>query len=638
MTTSPPPDLLALSPAQVADLSSAAQEALAIRLRDAVLADVTAPTSPDARAALRALIAQLPDAPCAEVEGLYLAPWPSAHFTVIRFVAAERLPETVRDQFARPAPAAPELAAAFVDPVALSYRSFENILPLDRLFERQPLRLSCVDHQQVAPEDIHTLRLEGPPETLALLHRLDGLGLYTPPLNLDARGGRRMIFHAAALARSLEKALRQVLPLSLRRGLSHVNPVFRLNHIAPGEAGFAEHLDSPYRDPARKHLSRYTVLLYLTGGQGDQTPALQVGQHAFVGLEPLQVVLFHQHLSHHSAPFAEGPRIFLRTELVYTVPARDLRESVHTGALFAQACYLTGESLLAPALAAHTHALYDRAARAHWEGESPAADAEAPFLRKTYRDVSFLTNGYDYWFPRCPALPLQDCAALAVLDNLNVQIGGRPFRGLCTVEILQGHPDGAWVPAAIAAQPLPTASPFAAAEEERLLPPIEDAVEEMCCYEYRTPFDAAVCPEVIDVLRSARYAAWKALAGAPIWVMGQAILLRRENIRVEEGRIQVLSGTPLAPLNFASMDWQCWQHWDAEDFVAVDLEVEALAPLVPPILFTEAEGVAHLRLDFFRNRWMVAPHAAQVLVPRVRRVPRDGARALRAVRKGTPTP
>ena len=47
-----------------------------------------------------------------------------------------------------------------------------------------------------------------------------------------------------------------------------MNPVFRCNRFEPGDANFHRHRDTPYYDAARRHVSRYTVLVYLTGGTG----------------------------------------------------------------------------------------------------------------------------------------------------------------------------------------------------------------------------------------------------------------------------------------------------------------------------------------------------------------------------------
>ncbi|GAA2400939.1 hypothetical protein GCM10010191_05210 [Actinomadura vinacea] len=104
------------------------------------------------------------------------------------------------------------------------------------------------------------------------------------------------------------------------------------------------------RSTARKHVSRYTVLLYLTGGSAE--PALDLtGGAAFTEIAPFTCVIFDQRYEHEGAPYLEGRKVFLRTELIFTDP--QVTHDSEIGALFSKACYLTGESVFAPELARH---------------------------------------------------------------------------------------------------------------------------------------------------------------------------------------------------------------------------------------------------------------------------------------------
>ncbi|MCA9493290.1 MAG: hypothetical protein KC621_25335, partial [Myxococcales bacterium] len=566
--------------------------------------------------ALGPLLARIDDAPCDRVDGLRLSPYPSASFRVLRYLSAERLAPEVRDRFARPSREEPELAAAFVDPAELDFRTFENILPLDRRFEGAPLTLTLTPARSLG-DDVWTATLGG--EGMDALRALDGLDLYAPPANPGSRGGRRLVFLSALLAQSVGEAVRASLPAEVLDGFSHVNPVFRLNRIDVGEAGFAEHLDSPYTDLSSGHLSRYTLLIYLTGGRSDG-PVLRVGDLALDALEPSQVVVFHQRHPHASAPYADGSRIFLRTELVFACVAEELASSERVGAWFERACYLTGESLLSPELGQDAHELYDRVARAHWSGrDDEAGRADEAFLAKTWRGVPFVTNGFDWWFPRCPALSVVDCAAIALLDQLDARIGDRSFRGWCDREVLRRPADAAWVPAWLASQALPERDPWIDLPEELLgtaNPP--DPTE--CCADHAGGFEPTICPDVIALWQEARDRARDGLAGAPFHLLGQAVALRREWFRISGDRIDVLSPqAPLRPLNFASMDWRCWHDSRPEDFVTTDVVIDALLPVVPPILFAVGETCVHLALDFFRNRWMVGTTVTTVPIPRIKR-------------------
>ena len=139
------------------------------------------------------------------------------------------------------------------------FRTFENILPLDRLFVEPSLSLK---KQPGGPRGVTTFAVQATLGTFQALTRLDRLGLYVPPLNDDVRGGKRFIFHAAALAEALTEALRPVLPDRLKKTFVHVNPVFRCSRFEPDDAPFEAHHDTPYCDPARGHLSTHTPVSY----------------------------------------------------------------------------------------------------------------------------------------------------------------------------------------------------------------------------------------------------------------------------------------------------------------------------------------------------------------------------------------
>jgi hypothetical protein len=212
--------------------------------------------------------------------------------------------------------------ATFVDPLELSYRTFENIVPLDRRHGSLPAL--ALRSQSALGEQVYTFSLDAPADALESLHELDTLGLYVPPLFAGYRGGKRFLFHSARLAEVLGQALREALPEEMLRGFSHVNPVFRCNRFEPGDEPFHAHLDNPCSDPSREHVSRYTLLLCLTGGTG--APALRIADLALQTLAPLTVVLFHQCLEHEGAPYLEGDKIFLRTELqAVDIPGIDAR-------------------------------------------------------------------------------------------------------------------------------------------------------------------------------------------------------------------------------------------------------------------------------------------------------------------------
>jgi hypothetical protein len=537
--------------------------------------------------------------PLLELDGLSVSFHPSARFKALRFVEADRIDEAQRSLFARPSPEMPHLAAVFVDPEEFSYRTFENILPLDAWFAS--VDLSCTLSRRTKlgtarEPKAYRFELEMPAPARAALARLDALDLYLTPQNPESRGGARFIFHCARLSESLGAAVREALPKRWRKGFSHVNPVFRCNRFTPGDAKFHRHVDTPYYDAARKHVSRYTMLIYLTGGRAQG--ALQIGDDIAIDeIEAMTCVVFRQDQPHEGAAFGEGRKVFLRTEIIFEDPS--ITHDPRIAQTFAKACYFTGESVFAPQLARHTHELYERAAAAHWTGPNASGVDEAePYLHKRFCGFEFITNGYDFWFPK-HGPSLEECAALAVLDVLNCKVGGQAFRKLCTTEVHESSgPPHTWIPKLLAShEPAQTEAReplFTKLDWPVLFPPPEETVE---------------------LYTRAQRFAQRRLSGAAITMMGQEIFLDRDKFVIENGKIHVLSEQALAPLNFAA----CWNDGSSPaNYLDVEVNIEAPYLLLPPILFVETPHARHLMLDLFRNSWMVSQRPRTVPVPRLR--------------------
>lgn len=593
----------------------------------------------------RALLAVIRPEPVAQVDGLDVSFYPGGRFCKVRFVEEKHLPISLRRFFARPAAAglasgatggarpgaSLALLAVFVDPREFSFRTFENLIPLDRYFERGAVEFTLKGGRPlVAGSGAWSFAVEAPEATRKALLGLDDLGLYVPPLDTTARGGQRFLFHAARLAEALTRALRGALGAALGGPgvFSHVNPVFRCNRFEPGDDRFHRHLDNPYSDRDRRHISRYTLLLYLTGGTG--APALRLGDDgSLTTLDAMTCVVFDQRIEHEGGPFLDGRKVFLRSELIFEVA--ELRDLPAAGELFARACYLTGESLFAPELSNHVQEHYRRAAEAHWQPrgqggrqEHDRRTAEAhregstgatmlgdpyrssgidvpgePFLHRSFRGVHYVANGHDFWFPR-GALSLPACAAVTLLDFFNARVDGVPFRSLCQTEVVHAGEPG-WIGELLAPHGGPLAEPVVAPlDREALLPPPPAADHDICC-SYHTDHPHRI-PEVIERYEEARAFARERLASAPIALMGQQILLDPARFVVEESRIHVLSERALSPVHFAAC-----QNASIPPgiLVGVGATLEALQPLVPPILFVESGGCVHLMFDFFRNGWAI---------------------------------
>ncbi|MGI5204930.1 hypothetical protein ACQEU6_25555 [Spirillospora sp. CA-108201] len=566
----------------------------------------------------RALVDATDAEPTTTIDGLAVCWHPTARFKAVRFVDAERVDAGVRELFARPSENAPYLAAVFADPREFSFRTFENILPLDHRFAGVPLELRLDERHEVA-EGVQTFSLRLPEPARACLEQLDSLDLYVPPLNAGSRGGDRFIFHSALLAEALTGAVAEAMPRSALDGFSHVNPVFRCNRFEPGDANFHRHRDTPYYDASRRHVSRHTVLLYLTGGSAEPALALEGGA-AIETIEPFTCVIFDQRHEHEGAPYRDGRKVFLRTELVFTDP--EVAHDPEIGALFSKACYLTGESVFAPELARHADAYYNEVAAAHWNGLSAGAGG-GPFVHKRFRGVDFVANGYDFWFAKSGGRTLAECAAITLLDYFNCKLGDDAFRALCDSEVIEA--DGAdWIPDFLGQGS--GESPVAPFDKSMLFPepesPSTDELPDCACGicsggVIDSYFESTRNAEIIKQYTRAQDSAKADIMPAPVLMLGQDVHLDPDMFVVEGNRIHVLGKEAPAPVNFAACQGGP-RLPGAETYIAAAAEVGVVHFLVPPILFTESPGLYHLKFDFFRNTWTAKHEQSTVSVPMIR--------------------
>lgn len=529
-----------------------------------------------------------PGAPRKLAEGLALSPQRTARFTSPRVLDKRSLSRTFTKDCERVA-GMRNFIVVYVDPDEWTFRTYENILPLDRLIA--PTELELDEHRELAHE-VHRFTLRGD------LPAFDDLPLYATPLNAGTRGGKRYIFHAAPLADALTKAVRAALPDL--RGFSHVNPVFRCNRFEPGDEPFHRHLDTPYHDAARGQISQYTLLVYLTAGTG--SPVLQIEDLKIGSIEARQCFVFHQAYEHAGAAYTDGRKVFLRTELVFE--GIDVEHDPRIAALFAKACYLTGESVRDAELARDADRAYTAVAAAHWTGVLPPTTE--PFVHKRFGGIDWIANGYDFWFDK--RLPLPDCAALVLLDYLNCTLAGTAFRSHVDARTVRDEDPDAFFATLAAPPALPVL------DKAALFPPPEGRGS--CCPGHASlSWIATRSPDVVELYTRAQTFCRDRIDPAPITMLGQRVYLDPSRFQISGNQIHVLSRTRLAPVNFAAC-WNC--HSRPPNFVDVDYQVGVVHPLVPPILWEATAHTHHLMFDFFRNGWAVRGDSYDVAIPRIR--------------------
>jgi len=349
-----------------------------------------------------------------------IAPYPTATHKMVRFIKEEK-PEgennILEECFVRNELG---LLIGFVDPRDLSFHNFENIINLDLLFKVGE-DYSINNFQKHGDNEVYTFDLIDVNKTLL---ELDKCGLYTQPLNKLSRGGERFIFASRILATNLTNTLRNcVFEKSIKNNqFQFVNYVFRYNKFKPGDKKFTSHYDTPYHDPARRHYSKYTLLLYLTSGAADPVLSIDNGKmkidNIAVNNGCVKGVIFDQKYEHEGRSFIDSDKIFLRSELVYLYSKKELSFDADVSRKFNIACYMTKQSVFNPELERYASECFNQVAQARLN-LAKAELTKDVLIYKNYRGIPFITNGYDYWFLKSTCL--KTAAIMTLLDYF----GGR---------------------------------------------------------------------------------------------------------------------------------------------------------------------------------------------------------------------
>lgn len=343
------------------------------------------------------------------------------------------------------------LYAVWVDPRDLSYHNFEFILPLDRALKRKSngendtLDFKMTGVKSLAKKmRILSGNLSGADTDLLL--QLDKLGLYQKPANSSTRGGERFVFSSSALAHGLTRAIKQsdVLDkLSMKMKFQFVNYIFRCNKFSPSDAKFDMHLDTPYYDKTRRHISAHTMIIYLSSGSGESIlKVLDNGKKnrkeiSVNKVGALEFIIFNQQYEHEGRPFIDNDKIFLRTELIFEYEPKTLVHKPEVSKIFSSAIYMTLESAFQPALSKYAHQLYEKVNAVHW-GLEQESDPPKVLHKCWAEQIHFASNGSDYWFPftqpksdskpsnknplSSPEGFIKIAAIIAVLDYLNANV------------------------------------------------------------------------------------------------------------------------------------------------------------------------------------------------------------------------
>jgi len=349
------------------------------------------------------------------INNMEVAPYPTASHKMVRFIE-EPLDEenpVIEEFFVRNELG---LLIGFVDPRDLSFHNFENIVNLDSLFTTdQDFPIS--NFKKHGENEVYTFDLS---DSSKMLLFLDKCGLYTTPINKLSRGGERFIFASRTLGNSLTSAIKNYIPDKnlINEDFEFVNYVFRYNKFKPSDRKFTSHYDTPYHDPSLQYYSKYTLLLYLTSGMADPILSIDNGKLNINQIENdglIKGVIFDQKYEHEGKSFIDSDKIFIRSELIYDYSGEKLTFDLEISRKFNIACYMTKQSVFNPELEKYASDCFNQVAQARLN-LAKIGKTKDILIHKIYRGISFVTNGYDYWFQK--DISLKMAAVMTLLDYL----------------------------------------------------------------------------------------------------------------------------------------------------------------------------------------------------------------------------
>ena len=337
---------------------------------------------------------------------LPFSPTPTKQFIVPKYTNLTSLEEEVKQYFIKNKVG---LHLIFVSPEDLSYHNFENIIDLDFCpkIDGTGLYINNVDFFD--NQNIYKIDSNG--ALLDHLLELDKLDLYTIPLNNLMRGGSRFIFRSQWLADRLFVFIKNT-NLPIIDHLVKINEVFRYNKFAPNDPKFTNHYDTPYYDSQYNHCSKYTLLIYLSGGD-NSVPILKIDKTEFNAISKNTIIIFDQQYEHEGNTYQNSDKIFLRTELIYE--GMELDYDYNIAKLFNVGCYMTKESLFNKKLQKYSNDIFNQTTKLR---HSLCLPMELELLVKYFNGIQFVTNGHDYWFPD---IDLKEIAIAIIVDNLGAK-------------------------------------------------------------------------------------------------------------------------------------------------------------------------------------------------------------------------
>jgi len=483
-----------------------------------------------------------------------ISPFPSKKFTVTKYLPLNVIEEfehkhhyKINDD---------KFALCFINYETISYNNIENIINLDDIIINSNIkRLTNITK---ISNKIYSLNIS------SKLFDLDKLNLYLPPLNNSSRGGKRFIFKSQKLSKQLTEIIKK--SNKLNKNFEFVNYVFRYNKFSPNDTKFKLHMDTPYFDKNNKHISKYTMILYLTSGN-NENGVLNFDDIKITNICDSECIIFDQSLQHEGNPYVDGDKIFIRTELIYKYDDTDYEYDPEAAKIFNIGCYMAKQSVLNNDLNKYSSDCFNHAAQLRINNKTI-------FKTRFYFKYYFVTNGNDYWFHEDTSLDM--CTYLMLKDYFELN-------DYKIDDITDEIDDIQDIYDYIKSLSIKCNDKIHYVEYS-----VSKKDQHCCPYHNCGRFDPTKCPDVIDMCNDKN----KDLIDNYSVIVYDDKILIKENFDCDEQYIYVNGVTK--SINFAA----CQTYGSYNRYINKS-DVEAYC--LPPIPYMISNGCVHLKFDVFNN-------------------------------------
>lgn len=368
------------------------------------------------------------------------------------------------------------------------------------------------------------------------------------------------------------------------------------------------HHDIPYYDSKNQHASKYTLLIYLTSGSNvEYCFNSEDANYSVTKIDKNNCIIFDQKYSHEDKPYTKGPKIFIRTELIFEIEDPDDNDSdteqrKNSQLVFNTACYMSLKSIV------NDNSLFNKELKKYaskcFEYSTTnryckqTSKNTSKYLLKKYKndihELSVITNGSSYYFDKYDNNKyIKNIAYLALCDYFNatghIQI---TFKTTKIVELKNDTQILELLQKTKNTFPTEFLGKFTYEKAE-----LDEDKSKHCCNCHKSRFKPHRCPDVVDYVNSENKTTSEQINESGIYILGKKLYISEKDIFVTENRITFSDELTISRINYAA----CWNGFYPVDAYTRPIFDNQMQLALSVIKYALVNNMFQLNLDMFHN-------------------------------------